>query len=97
MKRRYTFVGPSGVVECRVDGVPLTLPVFAGVLKHPTVDQLRERLADPVVARKYTRDALRRLPWVALRQFPRAWLIECLPHAGLSEGRRHAVEFMLGI
>lgn len=95
MKRIYRFVEPIGGVTCTVEGQQIELPVFAGVLKHPSVDQLRELLADPVVADKYTRAALRKLPWSALRQFPRGWLITCLRHAQLSEGRRRAVEFML--
>ena len=39
--------------------------------------------------------ALRRLPWSALRRFPRTWLLACLPDADLTEGRRRALEFML--
>jgi len=97
MKRAYRFVEPTGVVTCTIDGDRFDLPVFAGVLKHPTVSQLRELLSDPVVVGKYTRDALRKLPWSALRRFPRGWLIACLPQANLTEGRRRALEFMLDL
>jgi hypothetical protein len=97
MKRTYRFVEPSGVVACRIGEAPFDLPLFAGVLKHPTVEQLRGLLVDPVVASKYTREALRKLPWSALRRFPEGALIACLPQAELSEARRRAIEFMLGI
>lgn len=89
------YVAPAGMVVCTVDERQLQLPVFAGVLKHATLPQLRELLTDPVVVHKYTREALRRLPWIALRRFPRSWLTTCLPSASLSEGRRRALEFML--
>lgn len=95
VKRIYRFVEPIGVVTCTVEGAQIDLPVFAGVLKHPSVDQLCELLADPAVAGKYMRDALRKLPWSALRQSPRDWLMTCLRHAQLPEGRRRALEFML--
>ncbi len=91
------YVTPSGMVARTVDEQQLRVPVFAGVLKHPTLPQLRELLSDPVVVRKYTREALRRLPWIALRRFPRSWLAACLPSADLSEGRRRALEFMLDL
>jgi hypothetical protein len=96
MTPRPRFVAPVGTVVCDVDGEVLELPVFVGVLKHPDADQLRELLADPIVVHKYTCEALRRLPWSALRRFPRKWLAACLPRAGLPAGRRRAVEFMLG-
>ena len=95
MKRSYAFVTPRGVVACEVDGKRIELPVFAGVLKHPTEEQLRTLLVDPDTAHKYTREALRRLPWSALRRFPRDWLLACLPGAALPEPRRRALEFML--
>src|SRR5215831_21326119 len=95
MKRSYTFVTAHGVVLCDVDGVSIALPVFVGVLKHPTEGQLCELLTRPEVARKYTYAALRKLPWPALRQFPHHWLRSCLPASGLQEPRRRAVEFML--
>ena len=95
MKRTYTFVTAHEVVHCEVNGISIALPVFVGVLKHPTERQLRELLTRPEVARKYTCEALRRLPWPALRQFPHDWLRQCLPTSSLPEPRRRAVEYML--
>lgn len=95
MKRTYSFITPRGVVACEVDGVRVELPVFAGVLKHPTEEQLQALLRDPDNAHKYTREALRKLPWSALRRFPRDWLLACLPVTPLPEGRKRALEFML--
>jgi hypothetical protein len=95
MKRTYTFVTAREIVRCNIDGESIALPVFVGVLKHPTERQLCELLIRPEVARKYTYEALRKLPWPALRQFPHNWLRSCLPASGLQESRRRAVEFML--
>jgi len=95
MKRSYTFVTSREVVCCDIDGIPISLPVFVGVLKHPTERQLCELLTRPEVARKYTYEALRKLPWSALRQFPHDWLRACLPASRLPAPRRRAVEFML--
>jgi hypothetical protein len=96
MKRSYTFVTAREVVCCEIEGVSISLPVFVGVLKHPTERQLCELLTRPEVARKYTCEALRKLPWSALRQFPLDWLRACLVVSRLPEPRRRAVEFMLG-
>jgi hypothetical protein len=49
------------------------------------------------IALKYTREALRIVAWPVLRHFPRGWLLECLPKAGLTESRARAVRLMLGI
>ena len=95
MKRSYTFVTARHVVECQIEGATIVLPVFVGVLKHPTEQQLRDLLVLPEVARKYTCEALRRLPWRALRQFPHDWLRACIPISRLPEPRLRAVEFML--
>lgn len=95
MKRTYTFVTAREFVECVVDGTLVALPLFVGVLKHPTEAQLRDLLRHPEVARKYTCEALRKLPWTALDQFPRNWLQSCLAASKLPEGRRRAVEFMM--
>ena len=95
MKRSYTFVTAREVVRCEIEGNSISLPVFVGVLKHPTEHQLRELLTRPEVARKYTCEALRKLPWSALRQFPHDWLRTCLAVSRLPEPRRRAVEFML--
>lgn len=95
MKRSYTFVTAREFVRCDIDGVSISLPVLVGVLKHPTERQLRELLTRPEVARKYTCEALRKLPWPALRQFPHDWLRMCIPASSLPEPRRRAIEFML--
>ena len=97
MKRTYRFIEPSGVVTCVVDEARMDIPVFGGILKHPTLEQLRELLTDPVVVRRYTCEALRKAPWNALRDFPRALLIACLPLAILPDGRRRALELLLGL
>jgi hypothetical protein len=97
MKRSYTFVTSREVVCCDIDGVLISLPVFVGVLKHPTEGQLCELLTRPDVARKYTCEALRKLPWSALRQFSHDWLRACLSASSLPEPRRRAVEFMLSL
>jgi hypothetical protein len=36
MKRSYTFVTAREFMHCDIDGVSISLPVFVGVLKHPT-------------------------------------------------------------
>lgn len=95
MKRTYKFVTAREIVQCDIDGASISLPLFVGVLKHPTERQLRELLIRPEVARKYTHEALRKLPWPALREFPHDWLRACLPQSNLSDARRRAVEFML--
>jgi len=95
MKRTYRFIEPSGIVTCMVDGVPIDVPVFGGILKHPTIDQLHELLTDPVVVRRYTCEALRKAPWNALRHFSRALLIASLPLADVPDGRRRALELLL--
>ncbi len=96
MKRSYRFVEKVGTVRCDLgSGREVALPVFPGILKHPTVDELRELLAKPVVARKYTILALRKTPWQVLREFPRDWLEACLAEARLPAGRVQALRFML--
>ncbi len=96
MKRSYRFVESAGTVQCALGpGREVTLPVFPGILKHPTVDELREILARPAVARKYTMLALRKAPWQVLREFPRNWLEACLAEANLRAGRADALRFLL--
>ncbi len=97
MKRTYHFVEPSGVVVSTIEGQRFEVPVFGGILKHPTPEQLIELLKDSSVVRRYTREALRQAPWCVLRQFPRPLLIEGLPQAGLPVGRRRALELILGL
>lgn len=77
--------------------IALEVPVFAGILKHPTSEELAELLTDPAVVRKYTHEALRKAPWSALRRFPRDWLVACLRDAKLPDSRRRALELLLGI
>ena len=96
MKRTYRFIEASGFVAVPSDdGSMVEIPIFAGILKHPDVAQLRELLVAPSVARKYAHEALRKAPWRALEQFPRQWLVARLHEANLPDGRRRALEFML--
>ena len=96
MKRTYSFVKSVGTVECALEpGREVALPVFPGILKHPTLDELRELLRKPSVARKYTILALRKAPWQVLREFPRDWLETCIPEADLRAGRIDALRFLL--
>jgi hypothetical protein len=98
MKRTYRFVEQYGTARCTTEaGQALEVPIFAGILKHPSADQLAKLLTDPIVVRKYSVEALRRAPWKALRRFPRAWLLTCLGRAEIPEARRKALEFMLGV
>ncbi|MBI4821503.1 MAG: hypothetical protein HY791_34905 [Deltaproteobacteria bacterium] len=96
MKRTYQFAQPSGHVACALEsGESIVLPIFAGILRHATEEELRELLTRPVVARKYTRAALVDAAWPVLREFPRTWLLECLAGLDVPLGRRRALEFML--
>lgn len=95
MKRTYRFIEPVGTVTCVIDGAPVDVPVFSGILKHPTIEQLCELLIEPVVVRRYTCEALRKAPWHALRRFPRSLLVECLPLATIPDGRLRALELLL--
>ena len=74
----------------------VTIPVFAGILKHSTADRLQVLLRKPEVLRKYTREALRIASWHLLRESPRDWLLENLPDADLRPARRRAIEFLPG-
>lgn len=96
MKLSYRFVESVGTVRCVLDDRrEVTLPVFPGILKHPTIDELRELLTRPAVARKYTLLALRKAPWQVLREFPREWLEACLAEVRLRAGRAQALRFLL--
>jgi len=96
MRRSYRFVESVGSVRCPLgSGREVVLPVFPGILKHPMVGDLKDLLARPSVARKYTILALRRAPWQVLREFPRDWLEACLPEADLRPGRERALRFLL--
>ncbi len=96
MKRTYRFVESVGTVQCALGpDREVTLPVFPGILKHPTMGELRELLERPAVARKYTVQALRKAPWPVLREFPRDWLDACMAEANLRTGRQQALRFLL--
>jgi len=96
MKVDYQFVEHHEAVTCQLpSGESVQLPVIPGILKHPRPDQLRAMLAKPGVAEKYTMEALRKAAWPILRQFPRAWLRQCLDRAVLKPSRRKAIGFLL--
>ncbi|MBI4618450.1 MAG: hypothetical protein HY720_32935 [Planctomycetes bacterium] len=98
MKRTYRFASPHGSVSCLLEnGEEVLLPLFQGILRHPRAAELPALLAGHAVARKYTRLAIQFAAWPVLRRFPRRWLIQCLPGAILSSGRRRGLEFLLGI
>ncbi len=97
MKRTYRFAKPFGSVDCLLPNDKyVRLPLFMGILKHPSAADLPLLLGDARSAKKYTTEALRVAAWQILREFPRDWLRECLPAASLSESRRRALEFLLG-
>lgn len=97
MKRSYRFVRCLGTTVCTLEtGEELLLPIFPGLLKHPTTSALPKLLRSPTVARKYTLEALLRAPWPVLRHFPRVWVRRCLDGAPVSPGRRRALEFLIG-
>ena len=96
MKRTYRFVEPAGTVEhVLACGRTVVLPVFPGILKHPTLEELRRLLEKPAVARKYTTLALRKAPWQVLREFPRAAIEAYLDEAEVRPGRAEALRFLL--
>jgi hypothetical protein len=73
------------------------LPVFAGILKHPRMDELPRLLMNADVAEKYTREALRVAPWPILREFPADWLRARLDSSKLRPERQRALAFLLGV
>lgn len=96
MKRSVRFAESVGSARCTLpDGRTLTLPIVPGILKHPTLDELASLLTKSAVAKKYTVLALRKAPWQVLREFPRDWLMDCLPEADLSAGRSRALRFLM--
>jgi len=96
MRTATPFVKSTGTVKCAVPGgKTIRIPVFPGVLKHPTLAQLRCLLRDPDVAQKYTVEALRIAPWPVLREFPHEWLKQCMPQAHLDTRRSRALKFLL--
>ena len=96
MKRTVTFVRSVGRARCVLpNGQVVQVPIYPGILKHPTVKQLRPLLKDADVMRKYTMEALRIAPWSALRKFPADWLLRCLPDAHVRPGRARALVYLL--
>lgn len=96
MRRLYTFPKPIGFITCTLpDGAIATLPVFVGLLKHASQDELFELLKRYNVARKYTIEALKIAPWQMLYHFPREWLLQTMQSANLSPQRQRALEFLL--
>lgn len=96
MKRTLRYARAVGTASCCLEnGQILEIPVVPGIFKHAPPDSLEDLLRDARVARKYTIEALRIAPWQVLRDFPRAWLLECLEAAPLTAGRREALLFML--
>lgn len=96
MRRTCTFARSEGIARCRLPtGETVVLPVVPGILKHPDTDRLRELLARPEIARRYTREALRVAAWPILRMFPADWLRACLPDARLRPGRAAALAYLL--
>ncbi len=97
MKRTLRFVRSSGRLSVQVTASrSVSVPVFPGILKHRTPDRPPILLQKPHVLRKDTREALRVAALLLLREFPRDWLLENLPDAGVRPGRRQAIEFLLG-
>lgn len=96
MKKTFQYARSSGKIAVRLeDGRQVELPIFPGILKHPTEEQLRELLKKPTVARKYTDKALRVAAWQIIREFDAQWLRERIPKARLRPSRRAALEFLL--
>jgi hypothetical protein len=96
MKFTCRYAQHDEVVTCQLaSGERIRVPVIPGILKHPHPEQLRTLLASPRVVEKYTIEALRKAAWPVLRQFPRAWLRQCLDRAALPPARREALAFLL--
>jgi hypothetical protein len=98
VKRTVEFVRPVGSVPFTLpSGCVVHVPVVPGILKHPRVEELPRLLSDAAVLEKYTMEVLRKAPWPVVREFPRELLLGCLDKAPLTEGRRRALRFMLGV
>lgn len=96
MKRTHRYARPAGFANVVIeDGQTVELPMFLGLIRHPTLEELAELLARPPIARRYTRQALRVAAWPVLRTFPRAWLVACLEGLDLPPARCRALRFML--
>lgn len=96
MKMSYKYASSLGSVECCMpDGEKVTLPVVAGILKHPSADMLPMLLSKPEAAYKYSFVALQKAAWPVLRLFPRKWLLHCISKAKLRPSREKALLFLL--
>lgn len=96
MKQTCIFAQSMGTVTCTMpSGQEVALPIVPGILKHPSPEMLPNLLCRPDVARKYTLEALRKAAWPILNLFPKEWLRQCLPEAGLSRSRANALDFLL--
>ena len=96
MKRTYRFVRSTGSVPHVMEShETVQVPIFPGILKHPTVDELPSLLRNPEVVRKYTVQALRKAPWPILREFPPGLLQAHFDEADVRPGRASAIIFLL--
>ena len=96
MKRTLTYVRKSGTVSFQTPrGETIEIPIFYGILKHPSVSQLPGLLNNPAAIRKYTCEALRIAAWPVLKEFPRSWLNICMSQAEIRSNRRRALEYLL--
>jgi len=97
VKHTVNFAGRTGTLRFEAaPGQVFDIPLFPGILKHASPGELAELLRSPAAVRKYTCAALRSAAWPIVREFPREWLEDCIPQAGLRPGRRQALEFLLG-
>jgi hypothetical protein len=96
VKRTCTFVKKTGTATflSEIHG-KVEIPLFPGILKHLSVEELSKVVESQAAVRKYTREVLRTAPWPVVREFPRFWLRVCLEDVPLREGRRRALEFLL--
>ena len=96
MKRSYVFVRSVGSVKLEMpDGTEIEIPLFPGILKHPSSSSLPELLNTPAAIRKYTLEAIRKVPWPVLKAFPKSWIESCLQGADIRPGRRQALIYLL--
>ncbi|MDI6795017.1 MAG: hypothetical protein QME81_19470 [bacterium] len=96
MRRSNNFVQIMGFVECTISSEhEIRIPIVQGILKHPTIELLRELLKKPAVAKKYTIESLRRAPWKVLKEFPYSWLKLSIEEANLKPERKKAIVFMI--
>lgn len=96
MRRSDNFAQIMGFVKCPISpGQEIRIPIVQGILKHPTIELLRELLKNPAVAKKYTIESLRRAPWKVLKEFPYSWLKLYIEEADLKPERKKAIVFMI--